>query len=82
MEVRFADDDWSTSFDELKEKEQGLRERLLEAYRTMNMLKGSGGPVDLDKASAMEHARKAIKDYRDALEEVEKLIMRRKSGTV
>ncbi|MDD5750758.1 MAG: hypothetical protein PHU56_03930 [Candidatus Pacebacteria bacterium] len=81
MKIAFAGDDWSYSFDELKEKEGGLRERLLEAYRQINMLRQGG---ELDKpaeAAALEHARKAINDYKKALEEVEELIRQRKAGT-
>jgi len=78
IKIRFANDDWSYSFDELKEKEGGLRERLLEAYQQVNTLRKGGA---LGDDMAVEHARKAIEKYKKALEEVEKLIRQRKSGT-
>ncbi len=80
MEIRFANDDWADSFNELKEKEEGLRARLLEAHRQINMLRGDG-KVMPDKLKAIEQARKAIENYKKALEEVEELIRQRKSGT-
>ena len=81
MKIRFANDDWSYSFDDLKEKEAGLRERLLEAYRQINMLREGEKSSSPDKAMALEHVRGAIEKYQKALEEVEELIRQRKAGT-
>lgn len=80
MQLRFADDDWASSFDELKEKQQGLKSRLMEARRQLNMLRNKIGD-DLDQKAAVERAQKAIQDYREALSEVDALIKQRKTGS-
>jgi len=80
MKMRFADDDWSSSFDELNEKENGLKSRLMEARRQLNMLRNNAND-DLEQKSAIEKAQKAIQDYREALAEVEFLIKQRKTGS-
>ncbi|MCX6789199.1 MAG: hypothetical protein NTZ42_01135 [Candidatus Gribaldobacteria bacterium] len=82
MKIRFADDDWSSSFDELSEKESGLKNRLMEARRQLNMLRNNASKDDLEQAVAIEKAQKAMQDYRDALTEVELLIKQRKAGSV
>ena len=81
MRMRFADDDWSSSFDELNEKENGLKDRLMEARRQLNMLRNNASKGDLEQKSAIEKAQKAIQDYREALTEVELLIKQRKTGS-
>lgn len=80
--MRFADDDWSSSFDELNEKESGLKDRLMEARRWLNMLRNKNSNNDLDQKISVEGAQKAVQDYRDALIEVEELIKQRKTGSV
>ncbi|MEK9153262.1 MAG: hypothetical protein AAB723_01535 [Patescibacteria group bacterium] len=82
MKMRFADDDWSSSFDELNEKESGLKDRLMEARRWLNMLRNKNSNNDLDQKISVEGAQKAVQDYRDALIEVEELIKQRKTGSV
>ena len=82
MKMRFADDDWSSSFDELNEKENGLKSRLMEARRQLNMLRSNASKNDLEQKSAIEKAQKAMQDYREALTEVELLIKQRKTGSV
>jgi len=81
MKIIFANDDWSYSFDELKEKEDGLRQRLLEAYQQINALRKVEESGSVDDGAGMEHTRKAIDKYKKALGEVEELIRQRKSGT-
>ena len=81
MKMRFADDDWSSSFDELNEKENGLKDRLMEARRQLNMLRNNASKGDLEQKSAIEKAQKAMQDYREALTEVELLIKQRKTGS-
>ena len=79
--MRFADDDWSSSFDELNEKENGLKDRLMEARRQLNMLRSNASKGDLEQKSAIEKAQKAMQGYREALTEVELLIKQRKTGS-
>jgi len=79
--MRFADDDWSSSFDELNEKENGLKSRLMEARRQLNILRSNASKNDLEQKSVIEKAQKAMQDYREALTEVELLIKQRKTGS-
>jgi len=81
MKMRFADDDWSSSFDELNEKENGLKSRLMEARRQLNILRSNASKNDLEQKSVIEKAQKAMQDYREALTEVELLIKQRKTGS-
>ena len=81
MKMRFADDDWSSSFDELNEKENDLKSRLMEARRQLNILRSNASKNDLEQKSVIEKAQKAMQDYREALTEVELLIKQRKTGS-